>query len=95
MRDLHVRAPGHRIPIEAQEPVSTEHVEDAVQLLEVDAELLELGLQHATASVAGPFAERDESQEDQTGAVARFGAEAGEQALGALHERSRDAPSSR
>ena len=92
VRDLHGRPPSHRISIEAQQPVSTEHVEDAVQLLTVDAELVELGLQNPTASVAGPFAERDESQEHDAGAVARLGPEAGEQALGPLHERTRHAP---
>ena len=89
VRDLDRRAPRHRVAVEAQQPVATERVEHRAEHPAIDRELLELALEDSATGVVGSLSEGDESQEHLSRDVVRLVAEPGQQAFGALHQRTR------
>ena len=67
MRDLDRRAPGDRITIEAQEPMTAERVEHGPQQLPIDVKILELAPEHTAARVLPTVGEGHEAEEHLTG----------------------------
>ena len=68
--------------------MATERVEHGAQHQAIEVEVLELAAEHSPTRVLSSLVERDEAEEDLTGDLVSLVAEAGQQSLGARHQRA-------
>ncbi len=79
---------GGGIPIEGQEAMSVERVQDGVHRRSVDRQRIDLGQTDAPSGVLGAFTERDQSQEELPRRAALVSLQPPEERLGTLRQRS-------